>query len=141
MQRITITIDDDLLQTVDALAEAKGYATRSEAIREMLRGSAARTAATDENKSCVAVLSYVYDHHTRALAQRITGVFHDHFELAVSNMHVHLDHDSCLEISVLSGAIAQVRALADEVTSQRGVRHAALKVLPDIRYFRNPPQP
>lgn len=132
MQRITITIDDDLLRTVDALAARKGYSTRSEAIRELIRRAASDDVLSSSRKPCVAVLDYVYDHHTRALAQRITGTFHEHHGLAVSSLHVHLDHGSCLEVAVLAGPVKAVHDLADAVTAQRGVRHGNLHVVPEI---------
>lgn len=79
---------------------------------------------------CVAVLGYIYDHETRALAQRLTHALHDHHDLTVAGMHVHLDHESCLEVSVLKGSASAVRGLADVLTAQRGVRHASLHVIP-----------
>jgi CopG family transcriptional regulator, nickel-responsive regulator len=130
MQRFTITIDDDLLGTVDAVMESRGYASRSEAVRDMIREAASREVALKDQTPCVAVLGYVYDHETRALAQRLTRTFHDHHDLSVAGMHVHLDHESCLEISVLRGPVSAVRGLADALTAQRGVRHANLHVVP-----------
>jgi CopG family nickel-responsive transcriptional regulator len=130
MQRITITIDDDLLQTIESVMQRKRYASRSEAVRDMVRDAAAREAAVADDTPCVAVLGYVYDHETRALAQRLTRTAHDHHDLSVASLHVHLDHASCLEISILKGSAAAVRSLADDLTAQRGVRHANLHVLP-----------
>jgi CopG family nickel-responsive transcriptional regulator len=130
MQRFTITIDDDLLGVVDAVMASKGYTSRSEAVRDMIRDAAARDIAMADHTPCVAVLGYVYDHETRALAQRLTQTFHDHHDLSVAGMHVHLDHDTCLEVSVLRGPVAAVRGLADTLTAQRGVRHANLHIVP-----------
>ena len=130
MQRVTITIEEELLATVDAVMHRRGYASRSEALRDMIRDAAMRDVASDDARPCVAVLSYVYDHGTRALAQRLTQVFHDRHDITVVGMHVHLDHASCLEIAVLRGTVAGVRHLADDVTAQRGVRHANLHVVP-----------
>lgn len=130
MQRITITIEDDLLATVDAVMQRRGYASRSEALRDMIRDAAARDLAGDAAQPCVAVLGYVYDHATRALAQRLTHAFHDRHDLTVAGMHVHLDHATCLEVAVLRGPVAAVRTLADDVTAQRGVRHANLHIVP-----------
>ncbi len=132
MQRVTITIDDDLLQTVDALAARRGYSTRSETIRELIRRAASEDVLSNIRKPCVAVLDYVYDHHTRALAQRITSTFHERRGLAVSSLHVHLDRGSCLEVAVLAGPVVAVRDLADAITAQRGVRHGNLHVVPEI---------
>lgn len=130
MQRITITIEDDLLETVDAAMQRHGYASRSEAIRDLIRAAATEDAATAESTPCVAVLDYVYDHATRELAQRLTQTLHDHHDLSIAGLHVHLDHDTCLEVSVLRGPAGAVRSLADVLTAQRGVRHARLHLVP-----------
>jgi len=130
MQRITITIDDDLLATVDALAAQRGYANRSEAMRDLMRSATTQAATSDNKASCVAVLGYVYDHETRALSQRLVSTFHAHHDLTVASMHVHLDHGNCLEVAVMNGRTSAIRGLADAVTAQRGVRHANLHLVP-----------
>lgn len=130
MQRITITIEDSLLETLDEAVRRHGYASRSEAVRDMIRDSTRQTAAVDGAAPSLAVLAYVYDHETRALAQRLTQSLHDHHDLTVAGMHVHLDHESCLDISVLKGSTSAVRELSDSLTSQRGVRHANLHMVP-----------
>jgi CopG family transcriptional regulator, nickel-responsive regulator len=131
MQRVTISIDDDLLAVVDDLMARRGYQNRSEAFRDIVRETAARAApAADPKGSCVATLAYVFDHHRRDLSQRLTHAHHDHHDLAVATLHVHLDHDSCLEVAVLKGPFAAVRALGDQVTTERGVRFGALHVIP-----------
>ncbi|NJL09180.1 MAG: nickel-responsive transcriptional regulator NikR [Methylacidiphilales bacterium] len=142
MQRITITIDDDLLETIDALAARKGYATRSEAMRDLIRSAAASEAAAQGDAPCIGVLDYVYDHETRTLAQRLAATFHAHHDLSVSSMHLHLDRGRCLEIAVLAGPLSEIRALADAVTAQRGVRHGHLHVVPEAtisRHHHHPP--
>ncbi|MBN8901993.1 MAG: nickel responsive regulator [Rhodospirillales bacterium 69-11] len=130
MQRITITMDDELLAAVDALMARRGYASRSEAFRDIVRGMVDRDAAAAPDTPCVATLTYVYDHETRALAQRLTRAQHDRHDLMVANLHVHLDHEACLEIGVLRGTAGEVTQFADQLTTQRGVRHAALHVVP-----------
>ncbi|WP_345814176.1 nickel-responsive transcriptional regulator NikR [Paraburkholderia sp. PREW-6R] len=130
MQRITITIDDDLLATVDSMVEQRGYTSRSEALRDLVRESQTRAPATHPGDLCVATLTYVYDHATRDLARRITQAHHDRHDMSVANMRVHLDHDSLLESSVLRGRSQEVAAFADSVSSQRGVRFARLHMIP-----------
>lgn len=130
MERITITIDKDLLTVVDALVARRGYTSRSEAVRDMIRDAASHEKALSGAVPCVAVLDYVYDHETRALAQRLTRELHEHHDLSVASMHIHLDHDRCLETTVLRGPGAALQKLSDTLTTQRGVRHANLHVIP-----------
>lgn len=139
MQRITLSVDDDLVATLDRHMKARRYASRSEALRDILREAQARErlelsgAPEKSDRFCVATLAYVYDHETRDLGRRLTKAQHRHHDLQVATLHVHLDHQSCLEVSVLRGPVKAVRALADDTTSQRGVRHGELHVIPAER--------
>jgi CopG family transcriptional regulator, nickel-responsive regulator len=130
VQRITITIDDDLLEAVDGLMAQRGYASRSEAFRDIVRDRLDRQSADDPKAACIALVSYVFDHATRDLASRLTHAHHDHHDLSVASMHVHLDHESCLEVTVLRGASGTVKAFANTLATQRGVRHAQLHLIP-----------
>jgi CopG family transcriptional regulator, nickel-responsive regulator len=130
MQRITITIDDDLLGAVDTLMVRRGYGSRSEAMRDIIREMVDRERLAEPAADCIGALTFVYDHDTRDLARRITSAHHDRHDLSIASMHVHLNHESCLEVSVLRGALAEVRGFADAVASQRGVRSAQLHLIP-----------
>lgn len=131
MQRITISVDDELLGIVDRLCARRGYASRSEAIRDILRDAQAREAADGGGDTrCVAALSYVFEHETRDLARRLTSAQHHHHDLSVATMHVHLDNEECLEVAVLKGSVSEVRAFGDSLVTQRGVRLGHLHVVP-----------
>ncbi len=130
VERVTITIDAELLAFVDALSTAQGYGSRSEAIRDILRKAASTEQQADPDAPCFATLAYVYDHETRDLARRLTNQQHDHHDLSIATLHVHLDRHECLEVAILRGSTGDVRAFADGVVSQRGVRHGQLHLLP-----------
>lgn len=131
MQRITVTIDDELLTEVDRVIARRGYQNRSEAIRDLARAGMAETeenAAQDREE--VAALVYVFDHGSRELAKRLTASFHDNHDMSVATMHVHLDHQSCLEVAVLRGRRQHIHDFAAHVMSERGVRHGRLVAVP-----------
>ena len=131
MQRLTITIDDDLVAEVDDFIAQRGYANRSEAFRDLLRGGLEQSGgATAGNRPCIATLSYVYDHAARELPKRLTRDFHEHHDIAQATLHVHIDHDSCLEVTVLKGRGSEVKAFADHVIAERGVRHGHVVMMP-----------
>ena len=81
-------------------------------------------------RDCVATLSYVYDHASRELPKRLTKEFHDHHHLAQATLHVHINHDSCLEVTVLKGRSSEVKAFADQLIAERGVRHGHVTFVP-----------
>lgn len=131
MERITISLDDDLLADFDRYMHEKGYSNRSEAIRDMVRERLeSKRLASDRAGRCVACLSYIYNHHERELVRRLTDAQHAHHDLVRSTMHVHLDHENCMEIAVLEGETAAVRRFADSVTAETGVRHGKLNAVP-----------
>jgi CopG family nickel-responsive transcriptional regulator len=76
---------------------------------------------------------YIYDHAARELPKRLTEAFHDHHELSLSSLHVHLDHDSCMEVTVLKGKTGAVQRFADHVIAERGVRHGRVVLMPTPR--------
>ncbi|MDP9835303.1 CopG family nickel-responsive transcriptional regulator [Neorhizobium huautlense] len=131
MQRITITIDDELMAELDRMIESKGYQNRSEALRDLARSGLQQASLEQgELETCVGVLSYTYDHGARDLPRKLTNTHHDHHDISVASMHVHLDHDRCLEVSILKGRTEEIRHFADHVRAERHVTHGTLAVLP-----------
>jgi CopG family transcriptional regulator, nickel-responsive regulator len=130
MERITISVDEGLAKEFDALIARRGYASRSEAMRDLLRREVETNRSAYEPRShCVANLSYVYNHHERELAERLTAAQHEHHDLVVSAMHVHLDHEHCLESVILKGSTATVKSFAHKLQAERGVRHGQLNLI------------
>ena len=131
MQRVTITIDDELDAELDRFMQARGYVNRSEATCDLAR-SGLQQAAVEVGgpRPCVAALVYLYDHEARELPKRLTRDFHDRHDLAQATLHVHLDHESCMEVTVLKGRGADVQKFADHIIAERGVRHGHVIYLP-----------
>jgi CopG family nickel-responsive transcriptional regulator len=131
MQRVTITIDDELAAELDRFMGVRGYANRSEAIRDLARSGLQQAETEVAGRSpCVAALIYIYDHEARELPRRLTRGYHEHHDLAPATLHVHLDDESCLEVTVLKGKGADVREFADHIIAERGVRYGHVMYLP-----------
>lgn len=130
MERFTISLDKSLAAAFDGLIKSKGYATRSEAVRDILRTHLQQSREQKDAKgACVANLSYVYNHHERELSERLASIQHAHHDLTISTMHAHLDHDQCIETVMLKGPIQQVRKFAQAIIAERGVRHGQLNLV------------
>jgi CopG family transcriptional regulator, nickel-responsive regulator len=139
MQRVTISLDDELAAQFDALMAREQYENRSEAVRDLIRRALEEDRVErDEARHCVASLTYIYNHHEHELARRLTQAQHQHHDLALSTMHVHLDHDNCLETLILRGATRRVREFAAGIIAERGVRHGKLNLVPvELRGYRH----
>ena len=130
MERFTISLDDRLAGQFDAWMAQHQYANRSEAVRDLLRAELGKSQLdSSAGTHCVACLSYVFNHHERDLAERLTSLQHDHHDLTISSMHAHLDHDHCLETVILRGQTARVSAFADAICAERGVHHGKLNLV------------
>lgn len=131
MQRVTITIDEELLEALDRYMEAGGHENRSEAMRDLVRSGLFKEAAPDDGtRNCVAALVYVYDHETRQLSKKLVHDHHTHSDMSIATLHVHLDAQSCLEVSLLKGQKSEIEHFAGHVIGERGVRYGQLVVVP-----------
>ena len=135
LTRISISLEGALLEAFDRRNAAKGYATRSEAIRDLIRDRLLREEAERAGSEQVAVVTLVYDHHARELAARLIDKQHHHHDLVVSSLHVHLGERHCLEVSVLRGPAGAVRHLGEEMLATRGVLHGEITFTSGERGF------
>jgi CopG family nickel-responsive transcriptional regulator len=130
MERLTISLDNQLSAQFDDFIRARGYTNRSEAMRDLIREQLETARLEKGEGHCIATLSYIYNHHESGLASRITSVQHDYHDLTLSSMHVHMDHDNCLEVVILRGTTHSVKRFAELVMATRGVRHGKLHMVP-----------
>ncbi len=123
--RFGVAIDGELLTQFDAQNERKGYGNRSEAIRDLIRnGLVEETIVRGGNVA--GALMIVYKHHVRELSERLTEIQHDLGDAVVSTLHVHLDHDHCLEVIVMRGQATTLKEAGDRILATRGVVHGKL---------------
>src|SRR5258708_4720844 len=115
LTRVSISLEEPLLDAFDKHITARGYANRSEAIRDLIRDRLVHEEAGSATGEIVAVLMLVYDHHARELAAKLIDKQHHHHELVVSSLHVHLGERHCLEVSILRGPAKKVKHLGDEL--------------------------
>lgn len=130
MQRITISLDDDLSENFDALIGQRAYQSRSEAVRDILRDAIEGwRQENSQSQYCVANLSYVFDRRIRNLPQRLAELQHAHHDLVSATMLVRLDHAHSLESVMLKGRTAEVKMFADKIRAERGVRFGSINLL------------
>lgn len=127
VSRFGVSFDKDLLTEFDGVIAEKGYTSRSEALMDLARGMVLDHRTEGEKDSLVTgSLTMVYDHHSGDLTQRMLDLQHDRSEMIASTTHIHVDHHTCLEVLILKGPLNEVRALADSLTSLKGVKQGRL---------------
>jgi CopG family nickel-responsive transcriptional regulator len=129
LERIGISLEQDLLAQFDKLIAEKGYVNRSEAVRDLIRDSLVqREWASRGREEKVAVVTLVYDHDSASLTQKLAHIQHENHRAVVSALHVHLDPHNCLKVLVLRGRGKDVSAMGDGLVSTKGVKYG--KVVP-----------
>ena len=123
--RFGMSLDHHLLDDFDALIRRKKYTNRSEALRDLIRENLVGQ-EWDDNKDTVGTVTIVYDHHVHDLTRKLTDIQHRFQLLIVSGMHVHLDHDNCLEVLVVKGKGSDIKKVSDALVSTKGVKHGKL---------------
>jgi len=128
VRRFSISMAGGLVRELDAMARAKGYQNRSQAVADMMRAQLVDHRAAQANRAIVGTITLVYDHHKHGIQALLTDIQHRYECLVVSTLHVHLDHDNCLEVLAVRGRAGDVRKIADRLIATKGVKHGRLTV-------------
>jgi len=123
LKRFGMSLKEDLLNKFDLLLAEEGYASRSEAIRDLIRDALVRREWINEETEIAGVTILVYNHHEHELAQKLTDVQHLDHGMIIASLHAHLDEHNCLEAVMLKGKAREVKRIADSLISTRGVKH------------------
>jgi len=138
--RFGVSAESELIESFDELSRHRGYANRSEALRDLMRDALvqARVDSGPAQGEVLGSLTLVYDHHARELNAQMADLQHEHHDLVVSVLHVHVSHDDCLEVIALRGQVARVRQLSDSLLSLKGVKHGRLFITLPTTSIANP---
>lgn len=131
LERVTITIEPELLSELDAYIARSGHSNRSKAISDLIR--AGLSDAETDNSPTVAVVAITYDHERRDMPERLVHHAHDHEGLVLATTHIHLDTRNCLEMSALRGPRMEVRHYAEHVVGMKGVHHGGFVIARPIQ--------
>jgi CopG family nickel-responsive transcriptional regulator len=134
--RFGISLDSSLLGKFDSLIRKKGYRSRSEAIRDLIRDRLVREEWERGGKETVGSITIVYSHDTRELTDTLTDIQHTHHASVISSMHVHLDHHNCLEVIVVKGKGNAIQKIADRLIGTKGVKHGKLTLTTTGKYLK-----
>ena len=126
LTRIGVAIDSDLLEKFDELIDLRGYPNRSEAFRDLIRNELVEESWKSPESEVVGSVTLVYNHHVRQLNDKLLDLQHDHHDSILSTLHVHLDHENCLEVLLIKGKAAAVNEIANALISTKGVKHGRL---------------
>jgi CopG family nickel-responsive transcriptional regulator len=123
-----MSLPPSLLRQLDEMSREKGYDNRSQAIADMIRDQIVEHRQKADTGEIAGTITLVYDHHKPHLQTTLTDIQHDHHEVILTTVHVHLDHHNCLEVLIVRGQASIIRKIADELIAAKGVKHGKLTV-------------
>ena len=133
LERIGVSLDEELLSKFDQLIAKQGYGSRSEAIRDLVRRQLSEERIQCPKARAVAAVFLVYDHHSTKLSESLIDVQHTHTLSSslqvISSLHVHLDAHDCLEIIVFRGRVSEISKVADSMLSMKGVKLGRVNIV------------
>ncbi|OHB63823.1 MAG: hypothetical protein A2Y77_01270 [Planctomycetes bacterium RBG_13_62_9] len=129
IDRIGVSLEKELLDAFDGLMAKKGYPSRSEAIRDLIRQQISVEKLADPKAKAVAAVFLVYEHHSTKLMGMLADLQHSHFLQVISSMHIHLDEHNCLEVIVLRGPVGEINKTAESLISLKGVKLGRINLL------------
>jgi len=131
--RFCVSLHESLLEELDKRVIRRGYASRSELVRDLIRDLLSQE-KWEENQEVIGVLSIIYDHHDKELVYRLLDLQHKHHVNVLCSTHLHLDHHNCLEVIVLRGMAEELESLANQIGGLRGVKISKLSrvCLPEL---------
>ena len=129
LTRTALAIDRGLLEKFDEWLAQRGYTNRSEAVRDLIRTALVEAEWADPGARVVATLSIIYDHSASHLAQELVSLQHEDHHAILCSQHVHMDHNTCLEVIIMRGTAEQLRRVADAIVSTRGVKGGQLTLM------------
>jgi CopG family nickel-responsive transcriptional regulator len=126
LERFGVSMEADLLIRFDGLIGKRGYASRSEAIRDLIRRELVKEEWSEPDREVMGTITLVYEHHEHDLSEMLAELQHRHHDAIVCTTHVHIDAHNCLEVVIVRGRVSRVKTIAEQLISTRGVKHGEL---------------
>lgn len=128
IKRFGVSIEEELLKRFDEIIENRGYNSRSEAIRDLIRDYLVKEKWEVKRERIIGSISIIYEHHIYDLSNKLTDIQHHYHDVIISTLHVHFDEKNCLEIILVKGKVEKVKKLYDEISSLKWVKHTSISI-------------
>lgn len=128
LKRFGVSVEEELLKKFDEILEKRGYNNRSEAIRDLIRDYIVKEKWEVKGEKIVGNISIIYEHDIYDLANKLTDIQHNYYDIIISTLHVHFDERNCLEVILVKGKVQRVKNLYNEISSLKWVKHTSISV-------------
>jgi CopG family nickel-responsive transcriptional regulator len=132
IKRFGVSIEDELLERFDEVIGKKGYNSRSEAVRDLIRDYIIKEKWETKGIKVAGTISIIYDHDIHGLVDKLLDIQHHFHDIIISTLHIHFDEKNCLEVLVIKGKVERIKKLYDEISSIKWVKHTNISITDTI---------
>jgi CopG family nickel-responsive transcriptional regulator len=123
MTVISITLPLELLRKFDEFIEARGYYSRSEALRDAIRSLIAESElARMEAGNVAATIMTTCDYARKDVVLKMNEIRHEFDDVVIENVHRHIDEKYCLEIFISQGNNDRILNLISRLRGMHGIQ-------------------
>ncbi len=145
VERISISMNPDLLLELDQMVSSRGYESRSQAISDMVNQQLVEHKRELGDAVMVGTITLFYDRGTRGLQKRLSDLQYGHIAEVISSLHVHLTEDKMMEVILVQGPAPALQGITNAMAALKGVITARLQlmaaVIPPLHPSPAPPSP
>ena len=125
LKRFGVSLEDDILESLDEFVKINGFANRSQALRFFVEKNVAEKKWQCGNIVAGTII-VMYDQSKREISQRITDIQHQYQDVILSSSQYYLNKDFCLHIVTVTGVAHKLTELSDRLITIKGLKHGKL---------------
>ena len=125
LARFGVSLDEDILKSLDEFVIENKLPNRSQAIRHLVEKNLV-VKKWQCNQIVAGAIVLLYNHHKGDVTIKSNDIQHEYFDVILSSQHFHLSHENCLEIVAVMGTANRLTDLSDKLIGIKGIIHGKL---------------
>jgi CopG family transcriptional regulator, nickel-responsive regulator len=123
--RFGVSLEEELLKTLDEYVEENGFPNRSQAIRHLVQNNLVEKKWKCDNVVAGAI-TLVYPFNRKEIQARSASVQHEFRDVIMAVQSFHISESNFLEIVAVKGTSRRLTAFSDKLISIKGIQHGKL---------------
>ena len=125
LKRFGVSLEDNLLESLDQYVLENGFANRSQAIRFLIEKNVAER-KWQCNHIVAGTIIIMYDQKKKEMTARVADIQQDYQDVILSSSQYYINRNFCLHIATVMGTAHRLTELADKLTAIKGIKHGKL---------------
>lgn len=129
VSRISMSLPEELLIELDRMVGERGFASRSQAIADILHQSLVEHKRELGDEVMVGIVTLFYDNSVPGLQKQLADLQFQYIDEVITSLHVHLMHNQTMEVVLVQGPARKLQAIADDMITRRGMISGRMQLI------------